>query len=387
MSHHLPPSSTVPNLAVGVLLASAIAAGFLLFPGCSRCCPDRAAAMPMPRPTATAPATATATATATVVVAPAPVAKAEPPAPAPAKPADAGSHGGDHAPAAGLTGADAEAAKHVHNYFRLSPNLASGASPESDADFEALAKAGIKSIVSVDGAKPPVDLARKHGLRYVHVPIGYDGIAPATALELAKTFVTLHKDGPIFVHCHHGKHRGPAACSIARMMIDGVSAEETTAWMKVAGTDPKYSGLYATVREFNPPSEADLATVEAPMPEAAPTPPLREAMVAVDNHWDALKLVKKAGWAATAEHADIDPAHEATILAEAFRELARQPAIAEKPDDFRTWLKSSEDAAWALSKALTKGAVDTNAADAQFKVLADDCAACHKAHRDHALGK
>lgn len=387
MSHHLPPSSASSNLAVGALLASAIAAGFLLFPGCSRCCPDRAAAMPMPRPTVTA------TASATVVVAPAAAKPADAGGGgdggghAPAKAESGGQNGGGHAPAATLTGADAEAAKHVHNYFRLSPNLASGASPESEADFAALAKAGIKSIVSVDGAKPPADLARKYGLRYVHVPIGYDGIPPATALELAKTFVTLHKDGPIFVHCHHGKHRGPAACSIGRMMIDGVSAEETTAWMKVAGTDPKYSGLYATVREFNPPSEADLATVEATMPEAAPTPPLREAMVAVDHHWDALKLVKKAGWVATAEHADIDPAHEASILAEAFRELARQPAIAEKPDDFKAWLKSSEDAAWALSKALAKGAVDTKAADAQFKVLADDCTACHKAHRDHALGK
>lgn len=384
MTHHVSSSSTAANLAVGALLASAIAAGFLLFPGCSRCCPDRAAALPMPQPTATASATAT------VVVAPAPVAKAEPPVPAPAQPASGGGdsgNGGGHKSAAGLTGADAEAAKLVHNYFRLSPNLASGASPESDADFEALAKAGIKSIVSVDGAKPPADLARKHGIRYVHVPIGYDGIAPATALELAKTFVTLHKDGPIFVHCHHGKHRGPAACSIARMMIDGVSAEETTAWMKVAGTDPKYSGLYATVREFNPPSEADLAAVEAPMPEAAPTPPLREAMIAVDNHWDALKAVRKAKWAPTAEHADIDPAHEATILAEAFRELGRQPEIAAKPDDFKAWLKASEDAAWALSKALTKGAVDTKAADAQFTALADDCTACHKAYRDHALGK
>ena len=123
------------------------------------------------------------------------------------------------------------------------------------------------------------------------------------------------------------------------------------------------------------------------MAEAAATPTMREAMVAVDNHWDALKLVKKAKWAPTAEHADIDPAHEATILAEAFRELARQPAIAEKPDDFKAWLKTSEEAAWALSKALAKGALDAKAADAQFTVVADACAACHKTHRDHALGK
>jgi protein tyrosine phosphatase (PTP) superfamily phosphohydrolase (DUF442 family) len=356
MTHHSnPPSSVASTLVVGVLLASAVAAGFLLFPGCSRCGPPRAAGTPGPCPPVAASASTT------VVLAP--VAKA------PAKPADA------------------EAAAHIHNYFRVSKNLASGASPESEEDFAALAKAGIKSIVSVDGAKPQVDLARRHGLRYVHVPIGYDGIPPATLLELAKTFVTLHADGPIFVHCHHGKHRGPAACSIGRMVLDGVSAEATTTWMKQAGTDPKYTGLYTTVGEFNPPSAADLATVDATLPEVAATPPLREAMVAVDLHWEALKVVKKAAWGATPDHPDIDPAHEATILAEAFRELARQPDVAARPDDFKAWLSRSEAAAWALSKALTKGAVDAKAADAQYAVIAGDCAACHTAHRDHALGK
>jgi len=269
----------------------------------------------------------------------------------------------------------------------VSPNLASSASPETDADFAALAKAGIKSIVSVDGAKPPADLARKHGLRYVHVPIGYDGISAPTALELSKTFATLHKDGPILVHCHHGKHRGPAACAIGRMVIDGVSADEAMAWMKQAGTDPKYSGLYASVAEFNVPSEADLATVEALLLEAAPTPALRQAMVDIDAHWEALKVVKQAKWGATPDHPDIDPPHEATILAEAFRELGRHADVASRPADFQTWLAKSDEASVALSNALAKGAVEVAAAEAQFAVIADACVACHKAHRDHALGK
>lgn len=380
MANHPVPSSSVLSAAVvGALLASAVAAGFLLFPGCSRCCPDRAVAAPMPAPRAgTNAAAASAPA-----VAPAPAGVAgSPPAVAPPNLAEAG-----HGPAAGPSGADAEAAKLVHNYFRVSPNLASGASPESDADFAALAKAGIKSIVSVDGAKPPVELAKRHGLRYVHVPIGYDGISAATALELAKTFATLHEAGPIFVHCHHGRHRGPAACSIARMVVDGVSADAAVAWMKQAGTDPKYTGLYASVLEFNVPSAADLAAVEAPMPEAAPTPPMRQAMVDVDARWDGLKAVKKAKWGPTKEHPDIDPSHEARILAEGLRELLRQPDVEARPDDFKAWLRKSETAAWALEKALEKGKLDAAAADAQFAVIADACAACHKAHRDHALGK
>ena len=34
------------------------------------------------------------------------------------------------------------AAAHIHNYFRLSPRLASGAAPANDEDFAALAAAG-----------------------------------------------------------------------------------------------------------------------------------------------------------------------------------------------------------------------------------------------------
>lgn len=280
-------------------------------------------------------------------------------------------------------GRDAAAAKAIHNYFRVSENLASGASPDTEEAFRALAAAGIRSIVSVDGAKPPADLARKHGLRYVHIPIGYDGISPAKTLEFAKTYAELHKSGPIFVHCHHGKHRGPAACSIGRIVLDGTSPEEAVAWMKVAGTAPKYKGLYETVLEFNAPSAADLAVIEAPMVEAAAVPAMQEAMVAVDHHFENLKIVKKAAWVATPDHPDVDPPHEATILAEQFREMARTDDVAKEPESFRTLLKVSEDAAWALAAALKKGAIDPPAAASFFAVIEKACTDCHKDYRDN----
>ena len=45
---------------------------------------------------------------------------------------------------------------------------------------------GVKTVISVDGAKPDVDLAKKHGMRYVHLPHGYDGVPDDRAKELAK---------------------------------------------------------------------------------------------------------------------------------------------------------------------------------------------------------
>ena len=39
-------------------------------------------------------------------------------------------------------------------------------------------------------------------------PIGYDGVPREQALRMIKA-VQVAK-GPVYFHCHHGKHRGPA---------------------------------------------------------------------------------------------------------------------------------------------------------------------------------
>ena len=101
---------------------------------------------------------------------------------------------------------------HVHNLFRATTNVFSGNSPDSDAAFAEIAKLGVKTIISVDGGKPDVELARKHGLRYIHLPIGYDGVPANRVAELVKAAQSSH--GPLYVHCHHGRHRGPAAVAV-----------------------------------------------------------------------------------------------------------------------------------------------------------------------------
>jgi protein tyrosine phosphatase (PTP) superfamily phosphohydrolase (DUF442 family) len=170
----------------------------------------------------------------------------------------------------------------IHNYRRLSPRIVRGAQPVGDGDFAFLAAEGVRTIVTVDGAQPDVEGARRHGLRYVHVPIGYDGIPADKAAALVKAFRSL--EGPFFVHCHHGKHRGPAACALGRMAIEGVGAEEAVAEMRDAGTDPKYRGLYAVPASYREPTAEEFAAV-GPLPERAPVPELRAAMVALDVNW------------------------------------------------------------------------------------------------------
>src|SRR5205807_10192310 len=144
--------------------------------------------------------------------------------------------------------------------------LLSGSGPEGAAGFRSLRELGVKTVISVDGMTPEVELARREGLRYVHLPIGYDGVPREQALRIARAVRDL--PGPVYLHCHHGKHRGPAAAAVATLCLDAsCPVEAAVAFMKQAGTDPRYRGLYASPGKLRRPSRADLDRVAGDFPE------------------------------------------------------------------------------------------------------------------------
>jgi len=122
---------------------------------------------------------------------------------------------------------------HLHNVFRATPKIFSGSSPDNEAGFAEIAKLGVKTMVSVDGGRPDVETAKKFGLKYIHLPIGYDGIPSNRVVELVKAAQTL--EGPIYVHCHHGLHRGPAAVAVMCEAVAGWSTNLAEQWLKRAG--------------------------------------------------------------------------------------------------------------------------------------------------------
>lgn len=275
----------------------------------------------------------------------------------------------------------------IENVFQLSPKLYSGGQPEGVASFEALKALGVRTIVSVDGAAPDVENARKLGLRYVHLPVGYDGIPREQAVRLVKAVDTL--PGPVFVHCHHGKHRGPAAAALAGIAREGWTREQAVDWMKQAGTSPDYTGLFASVREFTAPTARELDRVRGPLPERADVPGLVASMVRIDQRWDNLKAVREAGFRSPPGHPDVDPPHEALQLAEGFRELSRLDASTKKGLDFVRRLEQSERHANALHAALLEFRNDPTdsareKAAAAFVQAGKSCTTCHTRYRDQA---
>lgn len=266
----------------------------------------------------------------------------------------------------------------IHNGFRLGRKIISGSCPYGAAGFAALKAQGVKTIVTVDGAKPNATLAAKYGMRYVHIPVAYGGLTRAQELEIIRAIRDL--DGPVFVHCHHGEHRGPAAAVLAAMALEGWSNEEGLAALGQAGTSKGYAGLWEDVREFKVPTKVDIDAADGTFPTSAPVAALAESMVSIDNHFDAIKDVKAAGWKAPADHPDIDPAHEALLLKEQLRELKRTPQAQAFPTDFMRHLDDAETAATALEAALR--GEDVAAKETAFKAVGAGCGSCHKLYRN-----
>lgn len=266
----------------------------------------------------------------------------------------------------------------LHNVQRINDKLYSGSSPEGDDGFRSLTALGVKTVLSVDGARPDVELARKHGLRYVHLPIGYDGVPEAQALRIARAVRDL--PGPVYLHCHHGKHRGPAAAAVVHRMLDEACDVETAvAVMKRAGTDPRYTGLYASPAQIRRPTQEELDRVPADFPEVSPVPDLARLMVALDLTWDRMKEIRNAGWKAPAAHPDLDPPHEALQLREHYREAARLESMKQRPEEFRRMLSEAESAAGELEAALRS---DRSKTEQAYRKSADACLRCHARYRD-----
>lgn len=255
----------------------------------------------------------------------------------------------------------------IENLRQVAPDLLSGSQPEGAEAFEELARRGVKVIVSVDGATPDVDEAHKHGLRYVHVPIGYDKLKPQQRADLVEAIMTA--GGPVFMHCHHGQHRGPAAAAYCGMAIGKLSGPEALDILKAAGTRADYTGLWDAVRKFEPPT-----VVAGPLVESAKVEPLTGAMVRIDHHWTGIeKQLKSDSITDTKEFAS-----ETLLLAEEFRELPRVSLVTDEP--LKARMQAATQAADELHQAAQKS--DLPAMQSAAKKVVQSCVDCHANHRN-----
>lgn len=281
--------------------------------------------------------------------------------------------------------------EYLPNAVRIHEKVISGGLPEGDAAFKELADLGVKTIISVDGAKPDVGAAKKHGLRYVHLPHGYDGIPDERVKELAKAVRDL--DGLIFIHCHHGKHRSPAAAAVACVSAGLIQPSQAIPILQLAGTSPNYRGLYQSAETAHALEAALLDELKVEFRETIDVPPLAEAMVQIEHTHDHLKRIAEAGWKTPTNHPDLDPVHEALLMREHFTELLRTDEVRQQPSELLAMLRDSETTARQLEESLEQWQeapdIDDhlNRIDATANHLSANCKACHNKYRDVPLSE
>lgn len=266
----------------------------------------------------------------------------------------------------------------ISNVYEVVPGVWSGSQPYGEGGFDALAQMGVRTVISVDGADPDLALAHERGMRYVHIPIGYDKVPTERAKQIAAALKDLPQ--PIYVHCHHGKHRGPSAVVVGLVGIGRLTPDEAVDFMQRAGTSDKYKGLYRCASEAVVLEPGDLPDGES-LPEIAPVPGFVAAMAQLDRTWDHIKEIRAAGWDVPAHHPDLVPAAEAGRAADLLRVLAADRESIEEGAVFVRLMEVSARDASALEAAIIEGA-PAEKLEALFTEVTASCIACHQGYRN-----
>ena len=262
----------------------------------------------------------------------------------------------------------------LDNLLKITDRVYCGGEPQNQDAFAQLAALGIKTVVSVDGAQPDIEEAHRHGLRYVHIPIGYDGIHENAGLSLAR--LVRDADGPFYIHCHHGRHRGPTAAAVACIAAGELDQKSALDVLQRAGTSKDYGGLWRAVETYRvPPNDAELPKLV----EVAEISSFLAAMAHIDRAYDNLKLCRDAGWVTPSNHPDLVPHQQALLLKEGFRESRRNLSDGFGPP-IAHWIADAENIAQNVEDALA--ANDQHTAAKEFRVLAQSCTRCHERYRN-----
>jgi protein tyrosine phosphatase (PTP) superfamily phosphohydrolase (DUF442 family) len=270
----------------------------------------------------------------------------------------------------------------IHNAVTYVDGYISGSMPEGDAGFDTLAGMGIRTIISVDGAEPEVSRAEARGIRYIHLPIGYNGFDDARRLELVRATRDALAQGPVYIHCHHGKHRSAGAAASVAVALGLANPQSMLERMKVSGTAAGYTGLWACARNATVLSKQAIDAVPGTFASVSKPSGFVQAMVDMDVVMEHLTAIEKAGWKVPADHPDLVPAAEAGRLADLLRNSAEGGRAKSQPAEFAELLRRNAREAQAIEDMLAAGQKDVAKLSAGLKLVAATCKDCHVTYRD-----
>lgn len=270
----------------------------------------------------------------------------------------------------------------LHNVVAYHEGCYSGSAPEGDEGFATLTSLGVRTIISVDGAEPEVARAKAHGLHYIHLPIGYNGFSDERKLQLVRATRDAMRKGPVYLHCHHGKHRSAGAAGAIGVSLGWGNPNAMVRRMKVSETSPSYRGLYACTRKATVIPTNVIDAVPPDFPEVSHPAGFVKGMIEIDEINERLKLIERANWRAPEDHPDLVPVAEAGQMADLFRLLANSNRAKDKPSDFAADLHTNELLVISLEEMLAKGEMDQKLLSARLAQINELCKDCHTRYRD-----
>jgi protein tyrosine phosphatase (PTP) superfamily phosphohydrolase (DUF442 family) len=114
------------------------------------------------------------------------------------------------------------AAPAISNFDIVSEGLWRGAAPSNQA-LQKLADSGVKTIVDLrmagQGAQEEASRAKKLGIKYVHIPLGFMGPSLFKVGQFLN-IVNNPANQPVFVHCRYGADRTGALVAVFRVIHD-----------------------------------------------------------------------------------------------------------------------------------------------------------------------
>ena len=207
----------------------------------------------------------------------------------------------------------------------------------------------------------------------MHIPFGYDGISSEAAASLSRV---MEEQGPIYFHCHHGQHRGPAAAAIACVASGEADGKTALAILRQAGTSEKYKGLWRGVAQFRiPPPD----TAPTRLTDGVTVAAMTSAMAQIGRAFDNLKACERSGWTSPKDHPDVAPGREARVLREGFERAVKTPTL-NNDQRLKSWMIQAADNSRALERTLNGG--KPSDATPIFNTLKQSCTQCHEKHRD-----
>jgi len=158
---------------------------------------------------------------------------------------------------------DSQTSLRIDNFQKVSAQLWRGAAP-SDDGMKDLASAGVKTVIDLrmngSGCDKESRTAKKLGIKYVHIPLGYSA-PPVDKINQVLKLMTDQQNQPVFVHCRQGADRTGLVCGIYRMMVQGWTFDQTYEEMRGHHFKPWLLSMKHTVQAWEPSQPAAQSAV------------------------------------------------------------------------------------------------------------------------------